>query len=95
MSGNEIPIFFKRRFNPDIFKQYLTTMMEEWTYTYKSKHFREFEVNVVVDSVHSYYKNFFNINIFGDLDLREVFKFQKFIEKKYEKVIKEYWDEHH
>ena len=95
MSGNEIPIYFKRIFYPDIFKQYLSTMMEEWIYTYNSKNFRNFEVNVVTDSLHSYYKNLFNINIFSDLDLKEIYKFQKFIDKKYEKVIKEYWDEHH
>lgn len=95
MDHNDIPIFFKRRFYPSVFEHYLVRLMEEWTYNFKSKNFREFEVNVVTDSIHSYYKNRFNINVFSDLDLIEVHKFQKFIRKKYEKVIREYWDEYH
>jgi hypothetical protein len=95
MSGNEIPIFFKRRFHKGVFENYLVKMLEEWTYNYRSKNFREFEVNVITDSIHSYFKNLYDISVYSELDLIDTYKFQKFIDKKYEKVIREYWDEHH
>ena len=90
--GSEIPLFFKRRFNKDIFENALVRNMEYWIDASK-RNFREYELNVLNDTIYGYFSSLYDINVYQVLELDEVYKFESYVSKKYEKVLREYWNE--
>lgn len=90
--SSEVSLFFRRRFNKGVFENALVRNMEYWIDTSK-RNFREYEVNVLNDTIYGYFSSLYDINVYQELELGEVYKFQDYISKKYEKVLREYWNE--
>ena len=87
--SSEIPLFFRRRFIKGVFETALVRNMEYWVDMSK-RNFREYEVNVLNDTIYGYFSSLYDINVYQVLELEEVYKFQDYISKKYEKVLREY-----
>ena len=83
MNNKELPNFFKRRFIQGVFENALVRNMEYWVDMSK-RNFREYEVNVLNDTIYGYFSSLYGINVYQELELEEVYKFQEYISKKYE-----------
>jgi len=90
MEFSELPIFFKRRFDEKIFKRTLFRNMEFWV-NENRLNFREFETNVINETVFGYFAALFQVQIYEDIDLNDVYQFENFISEKYGNLMREYW----
>jgi len=93
MNFNELPTFFKRRFNKEIFEKELLNSMKIWIKEKKSM-FRDFEINVVNETLSNYFWDIHNLSLWEDVDLGEIYKFESFVTQHYLNDMKRFWDKH-
>lgn len=94
MKLNDIDIFFKRRFDKDLFDKYLLMSMKEWVKD-KRAMYRDFEVNVINDALSNYFWDTHKVDVWSDVpDLGDVYQFESFITNKYEKVMRDFFNRH-
>jgi hypothetical protein len=46
---------------------------------------------VINDVIDEYFWSLYNISIFDDLELGEIYSFEDFVSDKYGKIMREYW----
>ena len=91
MEFSELPIFFKRRFDEKIFKQALFRNMEFWV-TESRVNFREFETNVINETVFGYFASQHQVEIYnGEIPISDVYEFEDFVSTRYGNLMREYW----
>ena len=94
MDYSNLPTFFKRRFNQELFEKELHRSMKVWIKEKKSM-FRDFEVNVINETMSNYFWDLYGLEIYDELNLDEVYKFESFITLNYLNDMREFWDRHH
>jgi hypothetical protein len=93
MNFNELPTFFKRRFNKELFEKELLNSMTIWVKE-KNSMFRDFEVNVINETLSNYFWDVHNMDLYGDVELREVYKFEDFVTQNYLQSMIRFWNKH-
>jgi hypothetical protein len=93
MNFNELPTFFKRRFNKELFEKELLNSMAIWVKE-KNSMFRDFEVNVINETLSNYFWDVHNMDLYGDVELREVYKFEDFVTQNYLQSMIRFWNKH-
>ena len=87
---SKVPLFFKRRFYQGPFENQLMRSMQKWI-DKGGKSFADYQVNVINDVVDEYFWSLYNISIFDELELGEIYSFEDFVSDKYGKIMREYW----
>ena len=77
MAINDIPQFLKRRFNQKDFNEYLVTSMFEWIDD--ATNYREFEINVINETIFNYFWDYFKYDFFNETDLDDANQFESFL----------------
>ena len=90
MAINDIPQFFKRRFNQKEFDKYIVSSMCEWID--ESTNYREFEVNVINESIVEYFWNTFEFDFFDESDIDDAYQFESFVTNKYEQKLRDFYN---
>jgi len=90
MAINDIPQFFKRRFNQKEFDKYIVSSMFEWID--ESTNYREFEVNVINESIVEYFWNTFEFDFFDESDIDDAYQFESFVTNKYEQKLRDFYN---
>ena len=90
MSINDIPQFFKRRFNQKEFDKYIVSSMFGWID--ESTNYREFEVNVINESIVEYFWNTFEFDFFDESDIDDAYQFESFVTNKYEQKLRDFYN---
>ena len=93
MNFNELTTFFKRRFNKELFEKELLNSMTIWVKE-KNSMFRDFEVNVINETLSNYFWDVHNMELYGDVELREVYKFDDFVTQNYLQSMIRFWNKH-
>jgi hypothetical protein len=92
MSKHKIPIFFKRRFIEGVFENILFKSMKYWI-GFSKRNYREFEINVFNEALDEYFSSIYDVNVYEEVDITDLYKFQDYLSEKYEKVLREFWEE--
>jgi hypothetical protein len=87
---NDIPQFFKRRFNQKEFDKYIVSSMFGWID--ESTNYREFEVNVINESIVEYFWNTFEFDFFDESDIDDAYQFESFVTNKYEQKLRDFYN---
>jgi hypothetical protein len=90
MAINDIPQFFKRRFNQKEFDKYIVSSMFGWID--ESTNYREFEVNVINESIVEYFWNTFEFDFFDESDIDDAYQFESFVTNKYEQKLRDFYN---
>lgn len=90
MAINDIPQFFKRRFNQKEFDKYIMDAMFGWID--ESTNYREFEVNVINESIVEYFWNTFEFDFFDESDIDDAYQFESFVTNKYEQKLRDFYN---
>jgi hypothetical protein len=93
MNFNELPTFFKRRFNKELFEKELLNSMAIWVKE-KNSMFRDFEVNVINETLSNYFWDVHNMDLYEDVELGEVYKFEDFVTQNYLQSMIRFWNKH-
>jgi hypothetical protein len=92
MSNIKVPNFFRRRFYQGPFENALVRNMEFWV-NENRLNFREFETNVINETVFGYFASLYQVQVFEEIDLEDVYLFEDFVREKYERVMRKFWEE--
>jgi len=90
----DIPTFFKRRFDKDLFEDYLDASMNYWV-SASFGDFYSFEINTINDTIDNYFSDNYKVSARGDVKLSEYYKFVDYVIEKYGKKIKDFWEQYH
>ena len=87
---NDITLFLKRRFNQNEFDKYIVSAM--YDRIGEAANYREFEINVINDSIIDYFWNTYEYDFFNDPSFDDANQFESFVTKKYEKKLKDFYN---
>ena len=87
---NDIPQFFKRRFNQKEFDKYIMDAMNIWIID--PTDYREFEINVINETIVEYFWDTYKFDFFDETDIDDAYQFESFILKKYERQLREFYN---
>jgi hypothetical protein len=90
MAINNIPQFFKRRFNQKEFDKYIMDAMNIWIID--PTDYREFEINVINETIVEYFWDTYKFDFFDETDIDDAYQFESFILKKYERQLREFYN---
>jgi hypothetical protein len=90
MAINNIPQFFKRRFNQKEFDKYIMDAMNIWIID--PTDYREFEINVINETIVEYFWDTYKFDFFDETDINDAYQFESFILKKYERQLREFYN---
>ena len=90
MAINDIPQFFKRRFNQKEFDKYIMDAMNIWIID--PIDYREFEINVINETIVEYFWDTYKFDFFDETDIDDAYQFESFILKKYERQLREFYN---
>jgi hypothetical protein len=90
MAINDIPQFFKRRFNQKEFDKYIMDAMNIWIID--PTDYREFEINVINETIVEYFWDTYKFDFFDETDIDDAYQFESFILKKYERQLREFYN---
>ena len=90
MAINDIPQFFKRRFNQKEFDKYIMDAMNIWIID--PTDYREFEINVINDTIDQYFWDTYKFDFFDETDIDDAYQFESFIRNKYERQLREFYN---
>jgi|TARA_R110000868_G_scaffold404244_1_gene682210 hypothetical protein len=90
MAINDIPQFFKRRFNQKEFDKYIMDAMNIWIID--PTDYREFEINVINETIVEYFWDTYKFDFFDETDINDAYQFESFILKKYERQLREFYN---
>ena len=90
MAINDIPQFFKRRFNQKEFDKYIMDAMNIWIID--PTDYREFEINVINETIVEYFWDTYKFDFFGETDIDDAYQFESFILNKYERQLREFYN---
>jgi hypothetical protein len=90
MAINDIPQFFKRRFNQKEFDKYIMDAMNIWIID--STDYREFEINVINETIVEYFWDTYKFDFFDETDINDAYQFESFIRNKYERQLREFYN---
>jgi hypothetical protein len=93
MNFNELPTFFKRRFDKELFEKELLNSMAICVKGNNSM-FRDFEVNVINETLSNYFWDVHNMDLYVDVELGEVYKFEDFVTQNYLQSMIRFWHKH-
>jgi hypothetical protein len=93
MNFNDLPLFFKRRFDKELFEKEILNGMRIWIKEKKTT-FKDFEINVVNETLSNYFWDVHNMGIWQEVDLGEIYKFEDFVTQHYLNDMKIFWDKH-
>ena len=93
MNFNDLPLFFKRRFDKELFEKEILNSMRIWIKEKKST-FKDFEINVVNETLSNYFWDVHSMGIWQEVDLGEIYKFEDFVTQHYLNDMKRFWDKH-
>jgi hypothetical protein len=66
--------------------------MKYWI-AFSKRNYREFEINVFNEALDEYFSSLYDVNVYEELDITDLYKFQDYLSEKYEKVLREFWEE--
>jgi hypothetical protein len=92
MAINDITLFLKRRFNQKEFDKCIVTAMYDWIGDVAN--YREFEVNVIHNSILNYFWDYFKYDFFDQTDLDDANQFESFVTNKYEQKLRDYYNKY-
>ena len=90
MAINDIPQFFKRRFNQKEFDKYIMDAMNIWIID--PTDYREFEINVINETIVEYFWDTYKFDFFDETDINDAYQFESFIRNKYERQLREFYN---
>ena len=90
MAINNIPQFFKRRFNQKEFDKYIMDAMNIWIID--PTDYREFEINVINETIVEYFWDTYKFDFFDETDINDAYQFESFILNKYERQLREFYN---
>ena len=90
MAINDIPQFFKRRFNQKEFDKYIMDAMNIWIID--PTDYREFEINVINETIVEYFWDTYKFDFFDETDIDDAYQFESFILNKYERQLREFYN---
>ena len=90
MAINDIPQFFKRRFNQKEFDKYIMDAMNIWIID--PIDYREFEINVINETIVEYFWDTYKFDFFDETDIDDAYQFESFILNKYERQLREFYN---
>ena len=90
MAINDIPQFFKRRFNQKEFDKYIMDAMNIWIID--PTDYREFEINVINETIVEYFWDTYKFDFFDETDINDAYQFESFILNKYERQLREFYN---
>ena len=90
---SDIPMYFKRRHKPDIFKKYLDAAMMYWI-NQRGQNERDFLKNVMHEAIYGFFKTYHKENPF-DIKVVDVYLFEDFIYEEYGEYILEYYNDNY
>jgi hypothetical protein len=93
MEFSDLPIFFRRRFDENLFEDYLNFGMNFWIGD-NFNDFKVFEINVINDTIENYFSDNYKIGVRGDIILSDYYKFVDFIVEKYKNKLRDFWDKY-
>ena len=88
MTINDIPQFFKRRFNQKEFDKYIMDAMNIWIID--PTDYREFEINVINETIVEYFWDTYKFDFFDETDINDAYQFESFIRNKYERQLRNF-----
>lgn len=88
MAINDIPQFFKRRFNQKEFDKYIMDAMNIWIVDHTD--YGDFEINVINESIVEYFWDTYKFDFFGETDIDDAYQFESFIRNKYERQLRNF-----
>ena len=89
---NDITLFLKRRFNQNEFDKYIVSAM--YDRIGEAANYREFEINVINDSINDYFWNTYEYDFFNDPSFDDANQFESFVTKKYEQKLRDYYNKY-
>ena len=89
---NDITLFLKRRFNQNEFDKYIVSAM--YDRIGEAANYREFEINVINDSVIDYFWDNYKYDFFDQTNLDDAYQFESFVTKKYEQKLRDYYNKY-
>lgn len=89
---NDITLFLKRRFNQNEFDKYIVSAM--YDRIGEAANYREFEINVINDSIIDYFWNTYEYDFFNDPSFDDANQFESFVTKKYEQKLRDYYNKY-
>lgn len=89
---NDITQFLKRRFNQNEFDKHIVNAM--YNRIGEAANYREFEINVINDSVIDYFWDNYKYDFFDQTNLDDAYQFESFVTKKYEQKLRDYYNKY-
>jgi len=87
---NDITPFLKRRFNQKEFDKYIVTSM--YARITDATNYREFEINVINESIVEYFWDNYGYDFFDQTDLDDAYQFESFVTNKYEQKLRDFYN---